>query len=73
MLKNIRNILLTSPRLFKQALAVLSDVIICAIAVQLAIDLRLETYTSWGLQHAWLLLAGVFLFIPIIPEIVERV
>jgi FlaA1/EpsC-like NDP-sugar epimerase len=65
MLKNIRNRLLASPRLIKQGLAVSSDVIICAIAVQLAIDLRLETYTSWGLQHAWLLLAGVFLFIPI--------
>jgi FlaA1/EpsC-like NDP-sugar epimerase len=65
MLKNIRNSLLASPRLFKQALAVVSDVIICAIAVQLAMDLRLETYTTWGFQHAWLLLTGVFLFIPI--------
>jgi FlaA1/EpsC-like NDP-sugar epimerase len=65
MFQKIRNILLTSPRLFKQALAVLSDVIICAIAVQLTMDLRLETYSSWGYQHTWLLLAGVVLFIPI--------
>jgi FlaA1/EpsC-like NDP-sugar epimerase len=65
MLKNIRNSLLASPRLIKQALAVVSDLIICAIAVQLAMELRLETYTSWGFQHTWLFLAGVFLFIPI--------
>jgi FlaA1/EpsC-like NDP-sugar epimerase len=65
MLKNIRNILLASPRLFKQALAVLSDVIICAIAVQLAMDLRLETHSPWGVQHTWLLLTGLALFIPV--------
>lgn len=65
MLKNIRNILLTSPRLFKQALAVLSDVIICAIAVQLAMDLRLETHSPWGFQHTWLLMTGLALFIPV--------
>jgi FlaA1/EpsC-like NDP-sugar epimerase len=65
MLKNIRNSLLSFPRLIKQILAVLCDVIICVIAVQLAIDLRLETYSSWGSQHTWLLLAGMALFIPI--------
>jgi FlaA1/EpsC-like NDP-sugar epimerase len=65
MLKNIRNSLLSFPRLIKQILAVLCDVIICVIAVQLAIDLRLETYSSWGSQHTWLLLAGMTLFIPI--------
>jgi FlaA1/EpsC-like NDP-sugar epimerase len=64
-LKNIRNILLTTPRLFKQALAVLSDVIICAIAVQLAMDLRLETHSPWGVQHTWLFLTGLALFIPV--------
>ena len=65
MLKNIRNILLASPRLFKQALAVLSDAIICAIAVQLAMDLRLETHSPWGIQHTWLLMTGLALFIPV--------
>jgi FlaA1/EpsC-like NDP-sugar epimerase len=65
MLKNIRYILLASPRFIKQALAVFCDVIICAIAVQLAMDLRLETYSSWSLQHTLLLLAGLSLFIPI--------
>jgi len=64
-LKNIRNILLASPRFFKQALAVVSDLIICAIAVQLAMDLRLETHSYWGIQHTLLLLVGIFLFIPI--------
>jgi FlaA1/EpsC-like NDP-sugar epimerase len=65
MLKNVKNILLASPRLIKQALAGLSDLIICAIAVQLAMDLRLETHTFWGFQHTWLLLFGMALFIPI--------
>jgi FlaA1/EpsC-like NDP-sugar epimerase len=65
MLKTIRNTLIASPRLFKQALAVISDVIICVISVQLAIDLRLETHSSWSFQHTWLLLAGLSLFIPI--------
>ena len=65
MLKNIRNILLASPRLIKQGLAVVSDLAICAIAVQLAINLRLETYSSWDTGHTWSLLAGVALFIPI--------
>jgi FlaA1/EpsC-like NDP-sugar epimerase len=65
MLKNIRNSLLASPRPIKQGLALASDVIICAIAVQLAMDLRLETHSSWGFQHTWLLLAGMALFIPI--------
>jgi FlaA1/EpsC-like NDP-sugar epimerase len=65
MFKNIRNSLLASPRLIKQALAVFSDVIICAISVQLAMDLRLETHSSWGFQHTWLLLAGMALFMPI--------
>jgi FlaA1/EpsC-like NDP-sugar epimerase len=65
MLKNIRNSLLASPRLIKQTLALLSDVFICAFAVQLAMDLRVETHSSWGFQHTWLLLAGMVLFIPI--------
>jgi FlaA1/EpsC-like NDP-sugar epimerase len=65
MLKNIKNRLLASPRLIKQALAVISDVIICAIAVQLAVDLRLETHSNWGYQHTLLLLTGAVFFIPI--------
>jgi FlaA1/EpsC-like NDP-sugar epimerase len=65
MLKNTKNRLLALPRLIKQAFAVVSDVIICAIAVQLAMNLRLDTHSSWGFQHNWLLLVGVALFIPI--------
>jgi FlaA1/EpsC-like NDP-sugar epimerase len=63
--KIIINILLESPRFNKQAFAVLSDVMICAIAVQLAMYFRLEIHSSWGLQQTWLLLAGMALFIPI--------
>jgi FlaA1/EpsC-like NDP-sugar epimerase len=65
MLKIIRNILLASPRLIKQALAVLSDLVICAIAVQLAMDLRMETHVSWSLQHTWMFLLGLVFFLPI--------
>jgi FlaA1/EpsC-like NDP-sugar epimerase len=65
MVKNIRTILLASPRLIKQALAVLCDLVICAMAVQLAMDLRLESHTSWGFQHSWLFLTSLALFIPI--------
>lgn len=65
MLKIIRNILLESPRLIKQALAVLSDVVICAIAVQLAMDLRMETYVSWSIQQTWMFLLSLVFFLPI--------
>jgi len=65
MFKKIRNSLLTSPRIIKQTLAVISDIAICAISVQLAMDLRLETYAVWSFQQTWLLLTGLALFIPI--------
>ena len=65
MLTNIRNRLLASPRLIKQTLAIVSDVIICAIAVQLAMNLKIETYSNWSIQHTWLLLAGMAFFIPV--------
>jgi FlaA1/EpsC-like NDP-sugar epimerase len=65
MLRIIKNILLASPRLIKQALAVLSDVVICAIAVQLAMDLRMETHVSWSIQHTWMFGLGLVLFLPI--------
>jgi FlaA1/EpsC-like NDP-sugar epimerase len=65
MLKIIRNILLASPRLIKQAMAVLSDVVICAIAVQLAMDLRMEAHVSWSLQHTWMFGLGLIFFLPI--------
>ena len=65
MLKSIRNTLLGSPRLIKQALALLSDTVICVAAVLLAIDLRLETNTPWNIQHTWMFLVGVAFFLPI--------
>ena len=65
MLKVLRNILLASPRLIKQALAVLSDAAICAVAVQLAIDLRMEAHVSWSIQHTWMFALSLVLFLPI--------
>ena len=49
----------------KQALAVLIDVVICALAVQLAMDLRMETYVSWSIQHTWMFVLGLVFFLPI--------
>jgi FlaA1/EpsC-like NDP-sugar epimerase len=65
MLKIISNILLASPRLIKQSLAVLSDVVICAIAVQLAMDLLVETHVAWSFQHNWMFGLGLVFFLPI--------
>ena len=65
MQKIIRNRLLAFSRLIKQALAVVSDVVICAVAVQVAMDLRLETHSFWGFQHTLLFVVGVVFFIPI--------
>jgi FlaA1/EpsC-like NDP-sugar epimerase len=65
MIKIIITVLLASPRLIKQVLAVVSDVFICAIAVQLAIDLLMETHVSWSFQHSWMLGLGLFLYLPI--------
>ena len=65
MIQIIRNVLLASPRLIKQALAVLCDLAICAIAVQLAMDLRMETHVSWSIQHTWMFLIGLVFFLPI--------
>jgi FlaA1/EpsC-like NDP-sugar epimerase len=61
----IRNALLASPRQIKQGLAIFSDAAICAIAVQLAMDLRLEMHVAWTPQHTWLFLLGIATFLPI--------
>jgi FlaA1/EpsC-like NDP-sugar epimerase len=65
MIKNITKFILSFPRLIKQALAVMSDVIICALAVQLAVDLRMETHVSWNSQHTLMFLLGSVFFLPI--------
>jgi FlaA1/EpsC-like NDP-sugar epimerase len=49
----------------KQFLAVLSDVALCAVAVELAMDLRFETNVAYSIQHTWLFLIGLVLFLPI--------
>jgi FlaA1/EpsC-like NDP-sugar epimerase len=65
MIKIIRDLLLASPRLIKQILAVLSDLAICAMAVQLAMNLKMEAYVSWSNQHTWMFLLGMVFFLPI--------
>jgi FlaA1/EpsC-like NDP-sugar epimerase len=65
MIKSIRNSLVGSPRLTKQALAVVSDTAICAIAVQLAMDLLMEAHVPWSVQHNWMFLLGLAFFFPI--------
>ena len=65
MLKYIRNTLLACPRKIKQGLAIFSDVVICAMAVQLAMDLRIESHIAWSSQHTYLFLSGLVIFLPI--------
>lgn len=65
MLKIIRNSLLAAPRLTKQALAVVSDIAISAMAVQLAMNLLMEAHVPWGIQHNWMFLLGLAFFLPI--------
>jgi FlaA1/EpsC-like NDP-sugar epimerase len=65
MLKIIKSILTLSPRLFKQAIAILSDIVICAIAVQLAMDLRMEMHVPWGISHTWMFGLSLVFFLPI--------
>jgi FlaA1/EpsC-like NDP-sugar epimerase len=64
MLKFIKNALLASPRSVKQILAIFSDGVICALAVQLAMDLRAEQHVDWGAQHTKLFLLGLAFFLP---------
>jgi len=64
MLNSIKTSLLASPRLIKQAMAVLSDIAICAISVQVAMDLLLETHVSWSIQHTLMFLFGILFFLP---------
>jgi FlaA1/EpsC-like NDP-sugar epimerase len=65
MLKYIRNALIAYPRKIKQGLAILSDAVICATAVQLAMDIRMESHLAWSSQHTWLFLSGLVIFLPI--------
>jgi len=65
MLFKITNILRDSPRSFKKILAVLTDLVICAVAVQMSINIRVDTYSFWSLEHTWLFLVGITFFIPI--------
>jgi FlaA1/EpsC-like NDP-sugar epimerase len=65
MLQYIRNYLLAYPRKVKQGLAILSDAFICAIAVRIAMDLKLEADVAWSTQHNWLFFFGLALYLPI--------
>ena len=65
MLRSIRKNLLESPRLIKQVLAVVVDVSLCVISVQIAIDLLTETHVPWSFQHTWLFGIGLVIFLPI--------
>ena len=60
-----KNVLLASPRGLKQSLAALADVLLCMVAVCLALDLRLEDTVPLGLAHAWLFGVGVVIFTPL--------
>jgi FlaA1/EpsC-like NDP-sugar epimerase len=48
---SLTNFLLLLPRPFKRALALGADVLMCAITVWMAFNLRLESWTAWSPAH----------------------
>lgn len=65
MLNNMKNTLLRAPRVTKQAFAILIDIIVCAISVQLALNILLEKHVPWIETHSLMLLLGIFCFLPV--------
>ncbi len=61
----VRNALLNIPRRGKQALALMADCTMGALAVALAVDLRLEALIPPGPMHLWLTLGCVLIALPI--------
>jgi FlaA1/EpsC-like NDP-sugar epimerase len=57
--------LLQVPRPVKQSLAVLSDVLVCAFASAVAMDLRTESWLAWSMAHTWMLAVGVGIAVPV--------
>ena len=63
--KKVKQQLLLEPRWSKQTMAVCADVLLCAAAVFLALDLRLESNVPFSEAHAWLFGVGLLVFIPL--------
>ena len=57
--------LLHAPRPVKQLLAVVSDVLMCALVTVLAMDIRTEAVLPWTMAHDWMLLFGVLIAVPV--------
>ena len=53
-----------SSRKIKQIFVMLMDVLSCLTAVWFAMFLRLDEHVSFGMQHVWLFVVGVAIFIP---------
>ena len=66
MLEPISNFLLNIPRIFKRVLAVSVDFLLSAVAVWLAFNIRLDTWTEWSNAHwlalfvSWILMFPLF-------------
>jgi FlaA1/EpsC-like NDP-sugar epimerase len=60
-----KSYLLRVPRLAKQCLAVACDLLICAIAAAVAMDLRTEQFMAWDEAHSWMLIVGALLAVPV--------
>ncbi len=61
----LKGILLRFPRLAKQSLAIACDLLICAVAGVVAMDLRSEQLLAWGEAYSWMLLVGAVLAVPV--------
>jgi FlaA1/EpsC-like NDP-sugar epimerase len=57
--------LLNAPRFGKQALALASDVALCALATDVAISLRVDAWQPWAMSQTWMLVVGVLLAVPV--------
>ena len=57
--------LLRVPRLAKQSLAIACDLLICAVAGLVAMDLRSEQLLGWSEPNSWMLLVGAVLAVPV--------
>lgn len=63
--QHFKQSLLQLPRLLKQVLAVACDVLVCAAATALAMDLRFEQMVGWSSAHTWVMMVGIALSFPL--------
>ncbi len=64
-----KQLLLQVPRPIKQAIAVVSDLLVLAFASVVAMDLRAEQILAWSDAHTWMAVCGALLAVPIFTSL----